>query len=479
MLRIPSFLSNYSHFSKEYSPYLKTTEKSIEGLGKNRNISLDFSNTPIKQNKKVIKRNRRTNSFNSLIINKTEGGFYPPYSYLTRINGNKNNNSNNKINKSLLGLKGNHLKNKSFNIKKGLFNLTKQNNMLLKKKSQKKKSKRNFLNSYFINPNNVHISFNTVGNNFQIESQHSKQNSSKNNLSNFNNSNNIINKTSSNNSELNKILPNMNKMKIGNKKINTSNNANNKIINEIINLISSLNEEKQKIFLNEFKLYLNIFYKIKKNKNNNDIIINENELEELQKAGGLLGNIISKNFKFKQKNEQLELKVNNIMKELEEIKKEKKETKKEMDIKDKKIKELNNKIDNINNEMAQMKNLLLIFSNKSKKENDISFCNKSSEGDLENISLADNSNIDEEVYNNILNKNKKNNANQTKKNKSGKNIETKDDVSSLNFSSKVGGYNFNDEFLKNYEFFSDSWRKEADKMLQRRGIIIKNNNGGK
>ena len=64
----------------------------------------------------------------------------------------------------------------------------------------------------------------------------------------------------------------MSKIKSTNKK-NIS--INNNITNEINTLINSLNEEKQKIFLNEFKLYLNILYKIKINKNNNDIILNE------------------------------------------------------------------------------------------------------------------------------------------------------------------------------------------------------------
>ena len=117
------------------------------------------------------------------------------------------------------------------------------------------------------------------------------------------------------------------------------------------------------------------------------------------------------------------------------------------------------------------------MSNKSKKDNEFSFCNKNSQGDLENISLADNSNINEELYNNILNKNK-NIIKQMKRNQSGKLLKTKEDVGNLNFSNKVGGFNFNDEFLKNYEYFSDSWRKEADKMLQRRGIKL-NNQGGK
>ena len=161
------------------------------------------------------------------------------------------------------------------------------------------------------------------------------------------------------------------------------------------------------------------------------------------------------------------------MKELEEIKKDKKDIKKELENKDKIIKDLSSKIDTFNIEMLKIKNIMLNMSNKSKKENDFSFCNKSSQGDLENISLADNSNINEELYKNVLNKNR-----QMKRNKSGNNLKTKDDVGILNFNSKVGGYNFNDEFLKNYENFSESWRKEVDKMLQRRGIKL-NNNGGK
>ena len=42
MLKFHNLINNNSRLTKEYSPYLKSTEKSIEGLGKNRNISLDF-----------------------------------------------------------------------------------------------------------------------------------------------------------------------------------------------------------------------------------------------------------------------------------------------------------------------------------------------------------------------------------------------------------------------------------------------------
>jgi hypothetical protein len=463
MLKLQSFFNNCSRLNKEYSPYLKSTEKSIEGIGKNRNISLDFSNTPIKQNKKLIKRNTRTNSFNSLLINQTEGGLYYPYSYKTKINEKK---SNNKImlNKGILNFKANHQKNKSLNIKKEIMNLNKnKQTMILRKKSQKKNCKRNFLNSYFINPNNVHISFNTVGNNFQIESQQIKQNNNKSNLM-YNN-----NKTFYfNNSELNKSISNISKIKNSYYNIKRS-NKNINIYNEIVNIIQALNDEKQKIFLNDFKSYLNILNKIKKN--NKDIIINENDLKEIQKNGSILGNILYQNFKFRQKNEQLELQMNNIMKELNEIKQDEKDNKKEIENKNKIIKELNDKIDLFSVEMNKMKNIILNLNNKANKDINQSLVIKSSQVDLENISLADNININEELYNNVLN-NAKKNMKQLKRNKSGKNIKTKDNLGILNFSSKVGNNNFNDEFLKNYDYFSDSWRKEADKMLQRRCIKL-------
>ena len=463
MLKLQSFFNNCSRLNKEYSPYLKSTEKSIEGIGKNRNISLDFSNTPIKQNKKLIKRNTRTNSFNSLLINQTEGGLYYPYSYKTKINEQK---SNNKImlNKGILNFKANHQKNKSLNIKKEIMNLNKnKQTMILRKKSQKKNCKRNFLNSYFINPNNVHISFNTVGNNFQIDSQQIKQNNNKSNLM-YNN-----NKTFYfNNSELNKSISNISKIKNSNYNIKRS-NKNINIYNEIVNIIQALNDEKQKIFLNDFKSYLNILNKIKKN--NKDIIINENDLKEIQKSGSILGNILYQNFKFRQKNEQLELQMNNIMKELNEIKQDEKDNKKEIENKNKIIKELNDKIDLFSIEMNKMKNIILNLNNKANKDINQSLVIKNSQVDLENISLADNININEELYNNVLN-NAKKNMKQLKRNKSGKNIKTKDNLGILNFSSKVGNNNFNDEFLKNYDYFSDSWRKEADKMLQRRCIKL-------
>ena len=125
---------------------------------------------------------------------------------------------------------------------------------------------------------------------------------------------------------------------------------------------------------------------------------------------------------------------------------------------------LQNIIKNINKNKNSNNNLSL------KKEETIS--NKSSLNDLDNISLGNNINIDIEAYKSALNKNNK----KMTKNKSEKNIKSninKKNVGGLSFGTKVGSYNFNDEFLKDYENFSESWRKEVDKMLQRRGGNIK------
>ena len=455
MLKYNSIFKSGTKISKESSPHIKITEKSLEGLNKNRNMSLDFSNTPLKQNKKIIKRNTRTNSFNSLIINQTESGIYPQYPFMSGFNPTYNHKLI--INKNFSRTKKKYnQKNKSINLKKGIINLNKPK-LPISKKNSKKKSKRNFLNSYFINPSNIHISFNTVGNNFQFD-QNLKQNKNNNILKTelFHNNTNYNNKAI-NNSEINKSIHVYHRAK-SNKKYNFN--------NEINNVINSLNEENQKLLLNELKLFLKVFIKIKKNKNE-EIIINENDLPELKKSG-ILSHILNENYKIKRKNEELESKLEYISKELEEMKNDKINIKNELENKDILIKEMNSKINSFNEEFISLKNFIKNINSKKKindkdKDEIISF--KNSYNDLENISLDNNINIDIEAYKAALNKNHK----KMMKNKSEKNIKSKNKVSNLNFDGKVGTYNFNDEFLKDYENFSESWRKEVDKMIQRRG----------
>ena len=84
---------------------------------------------------------------------------------------------------------------------------------------------------------------------------------------------------------------------------------------------------------------------------------------------------------------------------------------------------------------------------------------------LTNISLAENLNINKEVYDNLLNLKKSNVGKLDFKN----NIDKKnEDNKKLNLITQgIINDNFNEEFLKYYDKFSDSWRKEADKMLKK------------
>ena len=92
--------------------------------------------------------------------------------------------------------------------------------------------------------------------------------------------------------------------------------------------------------------------------------------------------------------------------------------------------------------------------------------------DLSNISLADNLNINQEVYNNALNMKKSNvgkldfkNKLDKKGNEDNKIKKTPKKINLIN--QGIVNDNFNEEFLKYYDKFSDSWRKEVDKMLKK------------
>ena len=88
--------------------------------------------------------------------------------------------------------------------------------------------------------------------------------------------------------------------------------------------------------------------------------------------------------------------------------------------------------------------------------------------DLSNISLADNLNINEELYNVALNKNRKKLTNLLEL-KNEKTIKTNEDEKNKKIPKKLNlkNDNFNEEFMKYYDKFSDSWRKEVDKMLKK------------
>ena len=106
--------------------------------------------------------------------------------------------------------------------------------------------------------------------------------------------------------------------------------------------------------------------------------------------------------------------------------------------------------------------------------NDANKTNKSIEEkdsiDLSNISLADNLNINEEIYNIALNRNRKKmigNLLDLKNEKNGKKINDDEKNKKIPKKLDLKNDNFNEEFMKYYDKFSDSWRKEVDKMLKK------------
>ena len=66
MIKMKEKINNNLNFNKEMSLNLKISSKNNDIFFKTNNESIDFTSSPIKNNKKVIKRNIRTNSYNSL-----------------------------------------------------------------------------------------------------------------------------------------------------------------------------------------------------------------------------------------------------------------------------------------------------------------------------------------------------------------------------------------------------------------------------
>jgi len=89
--------------------------------------------------------------------------------------------------------------------------------------------------------------------------------------------------------------------------------------------------------------------------------------------------------------------------------------------------------------------------------------------DLSNISLADNLNINKEIYNISVNKNKIKMGKllDLKSEKIGNKLNEEERIKKLPKKLNFINDNFNEEFMKYYDKFSDSWRKEVDKMIKK------------
>ena len=72
MIKMNRKTKNNLNFSKDLSLNIKFSSKNNESIFRANDKSLDIVSSPIKNNKKVIKRNTRTNSYNSFLYNQTE-----------------------------------------------------------------------------------------------------------------------------------------------------------------------------------------------------------------------------------------------------------------------------------------------------------------------------------------------------------------------------------------------------------------------
>ncbi len=142
-VKFNSFIKPLHKLTREPSLKMLATDKDIN---KKRNISIDFSISPFKSQKKIIKRNCRKNSFTNIILNQTESTFKTKINNLSYLPSRKLltkhipslKNKNNLFPKKKIITK--NKTNKSFNdnsIKKNVMINTNQINSSLIKKNTK------------------------------------------------------------------------------------------------------------------------------------------------------------------------------------------------------------------------------------------------------------------------------------------------------------------------------------------------------
>ncbi len=401
---------------RNITPTIKSTNKSIDNFHiPKHNISIEFS----PKKKQVKKRNIRNNSYSSFIHNKTETSnltnkkikiISKEKEHLNTINNFHSNNFNhvkplNKININ----NGIPFHKKNNSMKKLI-----KSNFLANKKINNKNYNQNVQHSYMLSTNNLNINFNNMDNS-NIKSKNQNKNR------------NYINNTYENES-INFSLRDKKEENLSKKEIKSKIE---KINNELNDLISKVNNEEKEFLFKEIE------------NNYNSLLENHNI-----NSNNIINNLITDNKYLKEQNQKFNKKIDYIENFINNIKQENKIMKEDLSNKDKIIKDIQNNIIMISTGFNKLKQ-------KNNNEEEKSQTINESQNDS-NISLTDNLNI-----NNI----KKQNSN----NKNIINI-----ASNINkFTTKLNLKNekqkdFNDEFLENYNEFSPSWRKEVDKMIQRK-----------
>ena len=158
-----NFLNPLNKLTREPSLKILKTEKEVN---KKRNISIDFSSTPIRPKKKVKKRNLRKNSYNNIVFNQTEEtktgtnnlSYMPSHNLILKKNPLNQKNKNNIFLKKSIINNNNSL---NFNLQKNNkmvnLNLTKETKATKIKKNSKnyKINTKPFLTKYRNNQNNI------------------------------------------------------------------------------------------------------------------------------------------------------------------------------------------------------------------------------------------------------------------------------------------------------------------------------------
>ena len=502
--------------TREPSLKIFITDKEIN---KKRNVSIDFSSTPIRPQKKIIKRNLRENSFNNLIFNQTEEITKTGISNLSYMPSRK------LILKKNISIQNHNLFSKKFynynsNNKSFNFNLKKSNkiiNLNQTKTSIIKKNSKNYriTTQAYIPGSSFQSNYKTVGslNNNFINYSSSSSNSKK-------IMNSQINKINSNEKNLlkkTKIIINSKKMSTNKKLIKND--------NKYLNVNFKLSEDSD--FLNAAK-NSKTKYRINKGispplkERHHSLTLSKKDLSKINEGKIKL---IRENVKLKKKNEELLSKINFISKEFKEIKKDNNDIKEELKEKNKILKKIKLTMDIFNQELIRLQNKMTEYSannnndcknnnhcninqndNKIKKielnkkinlkgvelnsnnektpstgignayenknlSNEVKMGNNSKNNqtysliDENNISLAENLNINEEEYKKALEKCA--NKNQIRLNN---NLHNLNNLNLVNQKQQNEEYSdFNQEFLKNVNNFSKSWRKAVEKMMQRKG----------
>ena len=422
---------------RDTTPIIKKTNKNIENfpLPKN-NISIEFPSNLSPNSKQIKKRNLRTNSFNSFTHNKTESNNFNNSTLLNNKNkkvkslSKEKENFRNFINfdlnkfhyiQSLNKINNNgipfHKKEKNACSMKGLIKSNFLGNKIIKKNGFNEKE--NLHNSYMLSTSNLNININNVDNN-QIKNKSPNNKNVK--------KQNFISNTCENESI---TFSSREKKQILSKE--DINSKIEKINNELCDLMNNVNNEQKKFIFQEIEKKFNVLL-IKHNINYSNVI----------------DNLINDNNILKEQNKEFNNKLELIEKNLRNIKQENKLIKENLINKNKIINDIQNNIILFTEEFNKIKNK----NETNNLKEDFTSGRKNEEESDSNISLSDNLNININKYN--YNNNIKSNGSVLTKpsSKLNLNIEKNKD--------------FNDEFLENYNEFSPSWRKEVDKMLERK-----------